>query len=141
MILQTVACLSSSGIAVHAQGVRVLIIAGLGYSLANLLGAAHLFVMVRRSLVPGSERLKPGLAHVVAGCFATAALASITSHLISRILPGRPGATLAVLVASAVGLATFVAVQMLFRSQEARWLVAGIVHRGTGAVTGDKIEK
>jgi putative peptidoglycan lipid II flippase len=140
MLLQTVACLFFSGLAVPAEGVRVLIIAGLGYSLANLLGAAHLLVMVRRSLVPGTERLQPGLAQVVAGCFATAALSLITSQLISRILLGRPGATLAVLVASAVGLATFVAVQLLCRSQEARWLVAGIAHRGTEPVTGDKIE-
>jgi putative peptidoglycan lipid II flippase len=141
MIFQTVACLFCSGLAVHAGDVRVLIIAGLGYSLANLLGAAHLLFMVRRYLVPGSERLLPGLVHVVAGCFATAAVSLITSHLISQILPGRPGATLAVLVASAIGLATFAAVQLLCRSQEARWLVAAITHRGAGAVTGDKIEK
>jgi putative peptidoglycan lipid II flippase len=139
MILQTVACLFCSGLAVSAEGVRVLIIAGMGYSVANLLGAAHLLVMVRRSLVLGSERLQPGLTQVLGGCLATAAMSFLAADLISRFWLGRPGATLSVLVASAVGLATFATVQLLCRSQEAKWLVAGITHRGTGAVAGDKV--
>jgi peptidoglycan biosynthesis protein MviN/MurJ (putative lipid II flippase) len=137
MAIQTVACLLCSGLAVTAEGVRVLVVAGLGYSLANLLGAAHLLVTVRRSLVTGTERLRLGLVQVLAGCLATAALSFLTSDLISRALLGRPGATVAVLAASAVGLATFLGVQLLCRSQEAGWLVAGIARRGT--VTDGKI--
>jgi putative peptidoglycan lipid II flippase len=139
MVLQTVVCLSCSTVAVSLEGPRVLLVAGLGYSLANLAGAAHLLFAVRRSLVTGGERLQPGLAQVVAGCLVTGATAFVTSAIIGQYLGGRGGATVALLCASVVGFLSFVAVQMLCRSQEARWLLAGVTHRASRTVADDKI--
>jgi ascorbate-specific PTS system EIIC-type component UlaA len=79
------------------------------------------------------------LAQVVAGCLVTGATAFVTSAIIGQYLGGRGGATVALLCASVVGFLSFVAVQMLCRSQEARWLLAGVTHRASRTVADDKI--
>jgi putative peptidoglycan lipid II flippase len=127
--LQTIVCLAGCGIAVQANGLAVLVILGASYSVANVVGAIHILVSMRRHLHAATERWGPASLEVVVGCLAMAVVTVGSSRLTGHLVHGRPGAVLSLLVGCLVGLLTFGISQRLWRSQEAAWLIASLRSR------------
>jgi putative peptidoglycan lipid II flippase len=128
-ILQCVVCLAGCGIAVQADGLAVLVILGISYSVANVVGALHLLNAMRRHLHPATERWAMASAQVAVGCLAMALVTLGASRLVEHLVDGRPGAVLSLAAGCLAGLFTFGFTQHRWRSQEAAWLIASLAMR------------
>jgi putative peptidoglycan lipid II flippase len=128
-VLQCVVCLVGCGIAVQADGVAVLVILGISYSVANVVGALHLLAAMRHHLHPATERWAIASAQVAVGCLAMAVVTLGAARLVPHLVDGRPGAVLALASGCLAGLFTFGITQRLWRSQEAAWLIASLAMR------------
>lgn len=108
-----------------AEGAAVLVVLGLTVTVADLASSAYLDARLRAALPRGDESLLPAAGRAVAG----SALMVLPALALARALPGaiggRLGPTLAILAASAAGLAVFVAAQRAWRSPELEALLAG----------------
>ncbi len=128
-VLQCVVCLVGCGIAVQADGLAVLVILGISYSVANIIGALHLLNAMRQDLHPATERWAVASIQVAVGCLAMAVVTVGASRLADHLVHGRPGAVLSLTAGCLAGLFTFGFTQRRWRSQEAAWLIASLAMR------------
>jgi putative peptidoglycan lipid II flippase len=129
MVLQAVICLSLCGSALFAAGPRVVVLVGSAYAAANLIGGAHLYLRVRRTLRPGDQRVWPTLLRVSIGSAAMIAPVLLSTRAVTANVPGRLGWTLALVAGSLTGLLVFGLTQILMRSPELAWLKEGFGSR------------
>ena len=125
MIVRT--CFAMAGIVVgfrFVEGTAILVALGLAVSLGNLVSAQHLAWHLRTELPPPDARLGPSL---LRACGASA-LMSVPAYIVASYLPGAgPLRDFGAMVfASAVGLATLVAVHRWWRSPELGALLGSI---------------
>jgi putative peptidoglycan lipid II flippase len=137
MTVQATVCLGCCAFALGASGAGVLIVAGCAHSVANLLGGSLLFLMLKRRLATGTERLRPSLVRVAAGSAIMTVPTAAAGWLVVHVVPGRVGWTLALCVAGAVGLAVFGGTQALLRSPELSWVTHSLRGRSDEAVPMD----
>jgi putative peptidoglycan lipid II flippase len=135
MAVQCAITVAGCALALGADGRDVVVLAGLSYSLANLIGAVHLSWALRRLLSGASEPIAGPAARVALGCAALAPAAWIVARLGDEALGGRAGTVAAILLGCAAGLAVFWATQAAWRSQEAAWITQSL----TGARASQRL--
>ncbi|MDT4939137.1 MAG: putative peptidoglycan lipid flippase [Pseudonocardiales bacterium] len=125
MVLQAVTCLSLAGFALLAHGSAVLVILGSAFSVSIVVAAVHLTVHLRINLVRGSARLASSAVKIGLGAAFMAGPAALTAMAVTFWV-GRPlGSGLAVIAATVVGVAAFVAAETALRAPELAWLSGG----------------
>jgi hypothetical protein len=134
MLVQTIICLSLCGSAVMASGTRVVVLVGAAYAAASLVGGAHLYLRVRRTLHLGDQRVWPTLLRVCVGTAAMVGPVLLSAGAMTANVPGRLGWTLAVVVGSLTGLLVFGLAQGLMRSPELAWLKEAFGRNASGAL-------
>lgn len=143
MLLQAIVCLGLVSTALFVHGWAVLVVLGLSLSAAVILAACHLTGRLFRNLSrPGSQRLMPSVARILAGAIIMAGPAWFTATD-PRWLKGSYAPRLGIAAAALVGLVVFLAVQALFRTPELAWLAGGLGYLrgkakgGTAGITAE----
>jgi murein biosynthesis integral membrane protein MurJ len=135
MMIQAAVCLSVASIALFEHGSAVLLVLGLGLSVAVTAAACHLTVRLWRDLSGhGAQRLTPSLARFALGAVIMAGPAWLVATTVPHWL-GRPfGPRIGIVAGAVVGGAVFLGLQAIWRTPELRLLVAGFGHaRGKAA--------
>jgi putative peptidoglycan lipid II flippase len=132
-VVRTVIVLGGMGVAFLLTGTSVLVALGIALSVSNILGALHLSNRLRVQLGPGTERLAPAIRRAGAASALMAVPAWLIANGVPRVVAGRPGNVVGVVVAAAVGIATFAGLQRRWRSPELHSLADALRGRGRGA--------
>lgn len=138
MFVQAATCLALLTGALFLHGTAVVGAAGLAFSTSMIVAACHLNADVRRRAWGGSARLLPSAARIAVGAAVMAAPAWLTAIVLTHVVSGQLGDWLALFAATAVGCATFVGVQALWRTPELSWVTGGLAHmlgRGSRVVS------
>jgi murein biosynthesis integral membrane protein MurJ len=140
MLIQTVVCAVGIAISIHAHGLALL--TGLGLSLAAgaLCAACYLQLHLRRELPRGGERILPTLARAAIASALMGAGAWATARLVTHVLDAKGARLAAMLAATLVGLALYLAFQALMRAPEIAWVGAalrGRLNRTAATNTGE----
>ncbi len=123
MIVQTVTCLALASLSLLVHGTAILVVLGLAVSGAAAAAACHLMARIWRTLNGrGTQRLAPSLARFMAGAVIMAVPAWLWANAVSRWIGPKVGMIAAVLV----GVAVYVAVEVLLRAPEVGWLSGGL---------------
>jgi murein biosynthesis integral membrane protein MurJ len=142
MLIQTVVCAAGIAISIHLHGLALL--TGLGLSLAAgaLCAACYLQLHLRRELPRGGERILPTLVRAAIASALMGAGAWATARLVTHLLDAKGARLAAMLAATVVGLALYLAFQALMRAPEVAWIGAALRGRlnwtaatNTGATT------
>ncbi|MDQ6851592.1 MAG: hypothetical protein M3070_16965, partial [Actinomycetota bacterium] len=123
MAMQAVVCLALASTSLATHGTAALAVIGLAFAVSTLVSGVRLSRRLRRLLGPGRVRLSPALSKAALGSLVMAGPAWLIA------VPARPwlgGTRISLLVAAVVGAVLFVAVQAAVRSDELRWLAAGL---------------
>jgi putative peptidoglycan lipid II flippase len=131
MALQALVCLILVGTALAFEGPLVLAIAGAGFSLAGLVGAAHVTFRLRHSLAGGTEDVLPSIIKVTIGAIAMFFPARLVSEIVPTWLDGRVGELTGLLCAAVVGFAVFLGIQVLLRTPELALARASFSRKGS----------
>ena len=105
------------------HGTFVLPMLGLSLSIGSLAGAAHVWSKLRAVLPPdaGDDGGSPGI-RVLAASLIMLAPATATVWIAGRISHGHLFEVATILIAAAVGIATYLGLQSWWRAPELRWL-------------------
>ncbi len=126
MMLQAAVCLAVVSLSLLAHGLGVMVTLALAVSVSVVVAACHLMVRIRKTLPGGTERLMPSLARFVVGAVVMAGPAWATATVVPGWFGYRFGPRIGAVAAALVGVAVFVAVQVLLRSPEVSWLADGL---------------
>lgn len=119
MAVRTVVSIGGMALSFFFTGSRsVLVGLGLALSAGNISSAIHLQRRVRTELPPAKERLRPNVLRTLAAAVAMVFPAYITANAVASRLSGSWGDLVAMIVATAVGIMVFIAMQMLWGSSE-----------------------
>jgi putative peptidoglycan lipid II flippase len=132
--IQSVICLGLLCCAVLVHGTAVLAVAGVSYSIANVVGGLHLARRVQRGLPRGGQAVVPSLLRTGFGTLCMAFPAAVASQELSTRIGGTTGTTLGLIAACVVGAGIFFTVQVLLRAPEVTWVLGGL--RTPSAATG-----
>jgi putative peptidoglycan lipid II flippase len=126
MLIQTVVC--AAGIALSLQAHGLALLTGLGLSLAAgaLCAACYLQLHLRRELGRGGERILPTVVRAAIASAVMGAGAWATARLVSHVLDAKGARLAAMLAATLVGLALYLACQALMRAPEIAWIGAAL---------------
>lgn len=129
MVVQATLCIAVCTVAWTLNGMPVLVIAGVAYSAANLIGGAVLVFKQRHRLTSGTRRLRLSILRVVAGSAVMAAPTAGIAYVVGHHLPSRLGWAFAVCVAGSVGLLIYGVVLTVLRSPELGWVMQSLFRR------------
>jgi putative peptidoglycan lipid II flippase len=124
----TFAVLASSALVVRPAAVPLVL--GLSFSAANLVGAWHLSVRLRRELGKAGGHLTSCVRRVAGGVAVMAVPVWAVTVLVPRWVGGRPGSWIAVVTAAVLGVAVFLLLQAWWRAPELGWVTAGLGRSG-----------
>lgn len=135
MIVRTVVSLTGM-VAVIATVDGPLLLALLGLSIAggDVVAAAYLARSVARKLPHGRQRLAPAALRSLGASSIMIVPAYLVATILSGGAGGDPRSVVAMLAAGAVGVATFVGVQRIWRSPELEFFTSGLPRRRLGGV-------
>jgi putative peptidoglycan lipid II flippase len=129
MLLRTiVSAVGMVGAIAFAHGTGVVVVLGLAVSIGNSVGALHLARTLRRQLPPHGERLGPPFGRALGAAAVMAVPVYGVARYLPELLAGRGSDTLALVLAGAAGLVTFLGVQRVWHSPELEALQAGFGH-------------
>jgi putative peptidoglycan lipid II flippase len=139
MGIQAAACLALCGFAFTVEGRHTLVVLGLAYAAANLLGSGLLVAWIERRLEPGTERLMPSIVRIAVGSAAFAGTAALVIGILAGGDPGQARATVGLAAACLTGIVVFALTQRLLRTPELSWVLGGMRAPGQPASgTGDR---
>ncbi len=125
-VIQTVMSLALVSTVLLVHGPAVLLILGLALSVSVCTAAAYLAARMRRLLGPGrTRRLTPSIARFLVGAAVMAGPAWLCARVTSGWFGPPLGTRVGILAAAVVGVAVYVAVQVLLRTEELGWLTGG----------------
>jgi putative peptidoglycan lipid II flippase len=135
MAFQAAVCLTLCALAAFAGPGWLLPAIGAAYAVAAVVGGAHLFF--RMSGGWQRQALWGSVGRTVVGAVVMAIPAYLCAHLLGSLVDGRIGQALALIGGAATGAVVFGATQLVLRSPELGYLVAGLRDRRTPAVIGE----
>jgi putative peptidoglycan lipid II flippase len=131
MVWKVSTCLAVLGVAITADGPSVIVVAGLGVSLAATVGAVHRVRALLADLPRGDERLVPSLARIALA----AAVMAGPLWICARLLDGVENQLAALgggVAACLVGAAAYLGTLALLRAEETGWLRGALRRPGDG---------
>jgi putative peptidoglycan lipid II flippase len=126
MAIQAAICLALCGFAFTVEGRPTVVVLGLAYAMANLLGSGVLVAWIERRLEPGTERLMPSVSRILVGSAALSCTAALAVAILSGDDPGHARATIGLAAACLTGVAVFALTQRLMRASELSWVMGGM---------------
>jgi putative peptidoglycan lipid II flippase len=111
-----------------AEGRSILPALGLSLSIGSLVGAAHLWVRLSRTLPPGHRQLWPSMCRTFVASVVMAVPAVLTAAAINGLGSGEGWEAAAIVGATVVGLMTYLGVQVLWHAPELTLLKTSFLH-------------
>lgn len=132
--IQAATCLGILGCVTFVHGSRVLAVAGIAYSIANLVSGLHLARRVHQGLPAGGAAVLPSLLRTIFGTLCMALPAAFTFHWVSASMGRTAGTATGLAAACTVGSVIYFSVQAILKAPEMAWLLGGL--RRPSALTG-----